>query len=135
MGQIFVAFSEYLTFNTNSFIFLSDFMRKSKTSVLKGMPTIIPIEKSDAFIYFVYVKISNHHMLFQRPLSKSEFVENCYASTYKQVWQYRLWRFKSGDTKLEWWLPKNQFTQYRLLNFDNSSSGRCQKVPEFDFQS
>ena len=65
-------------------------MRKSKTSVLKGMPTIIPIEKSDAFIYFVYVKISNHHMLFQRPLSKSEFVENCYASTYKQSYSSNL---------------------------------------------
>ena len=47
------------------------------------MPTIIPMENQMAsFILYTYT--SNHYMLFQRPLSKSEFVENCYASTYKQ---------------------------------------------------
>ena len=46
--------------------------------------------KSDGCIHFVYVNISNHYMLFQRPLSKSEFVENCYASTYKQSYSSNL---------------------------------------------
>jgi hypothetical protein len=38
-----------------------------------------------------------------------------------------------GDTKLERFLPKNQHTQRKLLNFGLMAS--CQKVPKFDFQS
>ena len=40
-----------------------------------------------------------------------------------------------GGTKLERFLPKNQHTQRKLLNFENWVNGRCQKVPKFDFQS
>ena len=32
------------------------------------------------------------------------------------VWQYGLWSFQTGDTKLERFLPKNQHTQRKLLN-------------------
>ena len=49
------------------------------------------------------------------------------------VWQYELWSFQMGDTKLERFLPKNQHTQRKLLNFGLMAS--CQKVPKFDFQS
>ena len=42
-------------YNTNSSIFLSEFMRKSKISVLKGMPTIIPMANQMAsFILYTY---------------------------------------------------------------------------------
>ena len=34
------------------------------------------------------------------------------------LWHYRLWSFKSRDTKLEIFLHKNQHTQRKLLNFD-----------------
>ena len=44
------------------------------------------------------------------------------------VWQYRLWSFKSGDTKLERFLPKNQDTQRKLLNFENWCSGELSKI-------
>jgi hypothetical protein len=35
------------------------------------------------------------------------------------LWHYRLWSFKSRDTKLERFLHKNQHTQKKLLNFEN----------------
>ena len=37
---------------------------------------------------------------------------------YVQLWQYGLWSFQTGDTKLERFLPKNQHTQRKLLNFE-----------------
>ena len=42
-----------------------------------------------------------------------------------RLWQYGLWSFQSGDTKLERFLPKNQHIQRKLLNFELS------KVPKF----
>ena len=50
------------------------------------------------------------------------------------LWQYGFWSFLAGGTKLERFLPKNQHTQRKLLNFENWVNG-CQKVPKFDFQS
>ena len=44
------------------------------------------------------------------------------------LWQCRLWSFKSGDTKLEIFLPKNQHTQRKLLNFYNWCSGELSKI-------
>ena len=34
------------------------------------------------------------------------------------LWQYGLWSFQAGGTKLERFLPKNQHTQSKLLNFE-----------------
>ena len=39
------------------------------------------------------------------------------------LWQYGLWRFQMGGTKVEGFLPKNQHTQRKLLNFENLISG------------
>ena len=39
-----------------------------------------------------------------------------------------------GDTKLERFLPKNQHTQRKLLNFENWVNGVKCIVPKFDFQ-
>ena len=44
-----------------------------------------------------------------------------------EVWQYRLWSFQTGDTKLERFLPKNQHTQRKLLNFDFWINGELSK--------
>ena len=44
------------------------------------------------------------------------------------VWQYGLWSFQKGDTKLERFLPKNQHTQRKLLNFENWTSGEASKI-------
>ena len=39
------------------------------------------------------------------------------------LWQYGLWSFQTGYTKLERFLPKNQHTQRKLLNFENWVNG------------
>ena len=44
------------------------------------------------------------------------------------VWQYRLWRFKSENTKLERRLPKNENTHCKLFNFENWCSGKLSKI-------
>ena len=43
-----------------------------------------------------------------------------------RVWHYRLWNFKTRDTKLERFLHKNQHTQRKLLNFENWTNGEPQ---------
>ena len=44
------------------------------------------------------------------------------------VWQYGLWSFQTGGTKLERFLPKNQHTQRKLLNFENWVNGEVSKI-------
>ena len=39
------------------------------------------------------------------------------------------------DTKLERFLPENQHTQRKLLNFENWVNREVSKVPKFDIQS
>ena len=43
------------------------------------------------------------------------------------VWHYRLWSFKTRDTKQERFLNKNQLTQRKLLNFENWTNGEPQQ--------
>ena len=38
------------------------------------------------------------------------------------LWQYGLWSFQAGDTKLERFLPKNQQTQRKSFNFENRNN-------------
>ena len=44
------------------------------------------------------------------------------------VWQYGLWSFQTGGTKLERYLPKNQHTQRKLLNLENWVNGEVLKI-------
>ena len=44
------------------------------------------------------------------------------------LWQYELWSFQTGGTKLERFMPNNQHTQRKLLNFENWGTGKCQKL-------
>jgi hypothetical protein len=67
----------------------------------------------------------NKHMFFQKILI--DFSD--YVSKKEQrytLWQYRLWTFKTRDTKLERFLHKNQHTQRKLLNFENWTNGEPQ---------
>ena len=57
-----------------------------------------------------------------------------YQEDYR-VWQYKLWSFQTGDTRLERFLPRNQHTQRKLLNLSFGLMASCQKVPKFDLQS
>ena len=44
------------------------------------------------------------------------------------LWQYGLWSFQTGGTKLERFLPQNQHTQRLLLNFENWVNGEVSKI-------
>ena len=44
---------------------------------------------------------------------------NSWLDCLCRIWQYGLWNFQTGDTKLARFLPKNQHTQRKLLNFEN----------------
>ena len=44
---------------------------------------------------------------------KKSFLDTC------ELWQYGLRGFQTEGTKLERFLPKNQHTQRKLLNFEN----------------
>ena len=39
-----------------------------------------------------------------------------------------MWIFQTGGTKLEQFLPKNQQTQKKLLNFDDWVNGEVSKI-------
>ena len=45
-----------------------------------------------------------------------------------ELWQYGLWSFQAGGTKLERFLHKNQHTQRKLLNFENWVNGEVSKI-------
>ena len=44
-----------------------------------------------------------------------------------EFWQYELWSFQKGGTKLERFLPKNQHNQKNLLNFEVWINGELSK--------
>ena len=68
----------------------------------------------NCFYVHKYLALFSLFHLRKRNQSKHEKVRvGC------SLWQYRLWSFKSRDTKLERFLSKNQHTQSKLLNFEN----------------
>ena len=46
---------------------------------------------------------------------------------YRRLWQYE-WSFQTGGTKLERFLPMNQHTQRKFLNFENWVNGEVSKI-------
>jgi len=51
-----------------------------------------------------------------------------------QLWQYGLWSFQTGSTKLVRFLPKNQHTQRKLLNFESWISGGLRSFQKSEFK-
>ena len=47
------------------------------------------------------------------------------------LWQYGLWSFQMGYTKLKRFLHKNQHSQRKLLNFEFWINGELSKVVDF----
>ena len=45
----------------------------------------------------------------------------------RALWHFGLWSFQMGDTNLERFLPKNQHTQGKLLNFEFWINGELSK--------
>ena len=58
---------------------------------------------------------------------KVSHVINTFLTCSCRLWQYGLWSFQTGGTKLERFLPKNQHTQRKLLNFENWVNGKVSK--------
>ena len=50
-----------------------------------------------------------------------------------KLWQYGLWSFQTGGTKLERFLPKNQQTQRKSLNFENWINGGLRRFQKLEF--
>ena len=57
----------------------------------------------------------------------THFVSLITPTPWLTLWQYGLWSFQTGDTKLERFLPKNQHTQRKLLNFEFWNNGELSK--------
>ena len=51
-------------------------------------------------------------------------VEDKETGEGNHLWQYGLWSFQTGGTKLERFLPKNQHSIRKLLNFENWVDGK-----------
>ena len=64
---------------------------------------------------------------FSRFLKCNELASHC------RLWQYGLWSFHTGGTKLERFLPKNQHTPRKLFNFENWISGGLGSFQKPDF--
>ena len=64
-------------------------------------------------------KLSSMNWIFILQKSISRLIFAGYT-----VWQYGLWSFQSEDTKLERFLPKNQHTQRKVLNFEFWINGK-----------
>ena len=55
----------------------------------------------------------------------------CIRNHVCTLWQYGLWSFQTGGAKSERFLPKNQHTRRKLLNFENWVNGevsKCAKI-------
>ena len=57
-----------------------------------------------------------------------------FNSVCVSLWQYELWSFQTwGTYKIERFLPKNQHTQSKLLNFENWVYGGLRSFQKSEF--
>ena len=63
--------------------------------------------------------------MFQGDTLMTPWIEN--KCCIYLLWQYGLWSFQTGGTKLERFLSKNQHTQRKILNFENWVNGEVSK--------
>ena len=61
-------------------------------------------------------------------ICSSDRYSSCWASWDLRLWQYGLWSFQKGGTKLERFFQKNQHTQRKLLNFEFWINGELSKI-------
>ena len=91
------------------------------------------IERQFIDVFFMYHNLSTYlHRIFYSMLYTGFTLILTIPSwcTYFNVcilWQYGLWSFQTGGAKLEIFLPKNQHTQRKLLNFENWVNGKVSK--------
>ena len=62
------------------------------------------------------------------------FHDHLANSVCVSLWQYELWSFQTwGTYKIERFLPKNQHTQSKLLNFENWVYGGLRSFQKSEF--
>ena len=72
------------------------------------------------FMYNCIVRLYYTHLGLQSTNARSQ--HSC------PLWQYRLWSFQAGGTKLERFFHTNQHTQRKLLNFEFWINGKLSKI-------
>ena len=73
-----------------------------------------------------FVNVFYRHLIVNSAALQKSQVNKLSIDYTLRVWHYRLWSFKTRDTKLERFLHKNQRTQRKLLNFENWTNGEPQ---------
>ena len=66
--------------------------------------------------------------IHNKTLNMSEDLASLICCDQPEVWQYRMLSFQPGYTKLKRFLPKNQHTPRKLLNFENWCNGEVSKI-------
>ena len=83
---------------------------------------------------FIYILMSRRDIVWQCTYACQQNVKKLRHQICK-LWQYGLWSFQTGVTKLERFLPKNQHTQRKLLNFENWGLKLKEISSRFEWQS
>ena len=103
----------------------------------KRVTTIFEVSTSSWSLFGILGMISKlfsicvgsfHFLILYHTVCFSTTYDNYPCSDIYLIWQYGLWSFQTGGTKLERFLPKNQHTQRNLLNFENWVSGEVSKI-------
>ena len=101
----------HLTFNKNS------------VSSPHPVPNIKRQMTNDSVALILWVKTE----IGQRHKKQALSLLTSHSMPYT-LWQYGLWSFHTEGTKLERFLPRNQHTQRKLLNFENWVNGEVSKI-------
>ena len=116
------------------------FELKSKLKAKKGNSVKIWWKQVPLSQYGLAPQVSEYLSISQEcNVSISLIRKSSYCS--QSIQQYGLWSFQTGGTKLERFLPKNQHSQRKFLDFENWTNGEPQqlakirvlKVEYFDF--
>ena len=89
------------------------------------------------FIWIFLIYFSSNNIILGKVsfLNLDMIFEQEPTLSWPLLWQYGLWSFQTGGTKLERFLLKNQNTQRKLLKFENLVNGEISKSANIDFQS
>ena len=84
----------------------------------------------DDFARIIYIVDNTYWLFLKYPQTKGSVN---HARHLLSIRQYGLWSFQTEGTKLERFLPKNQHTQRKLLNFENWINGGLRSFQKSEF--
>ena len=74
-------------------------------------------------LVLLFISLNYVHLQFSYNLETSNMILCRWP-----LWLYGLWSFLNEGTELESFLPKNQHTQKKLLNFESWINGEVSKI-------